>query len=98
MINNLISNVTKYAPGKSFTIYLKKELNKALLKITDQGNGITASDQEKIFERFIRALPTNSGFGLGLWIVRQITEAHDGKAYVKSELGKGSTFIIELPI
>jgi signal transduction histidine kinase len=72
----------------------------AVLKVSDQGIGISKENQERIFQRFERAISANevSGLGLGLYIVRQILEMHRGSIEVKSHLGKGSTFIVKLPI
>jgi len=68
--------------------------------VTDHGIGIPPSEQQRIFERFERAVPSQhyGGFGLGLWITRQIVEAHGGSIRVASTVGQGSTFMLELPV
>jgi signal transduction histidine kinase len=69
------------------------------LSVRDQGIGIPIEEQSRIFERFHRAVSGRhyGGLGLGLWLVRQIAEAHGGTIGVASELGEGATFTMELP-
>jgi two-component system phosphate regulon sensor histidine kinase PhoR len=71
------------------------------LEVSDSGMGITAADQRRLFERFFRAgnavQQQVPGTGLGLYICRAIAEAHEGTISVRSELGEGSTFRLELP-
>jgi PAS domain S-box-containing protein len=97
---NLLSNVIKYAPGSLVTIRLSKSGDFAKLVVQDDGPGIPTEKQVKIFERFERAVSSRniSGLGLGLFIVKQIVEAHHGTIHLESNLGKGSMFIIELPM
>ncbi len=97
VINNLFSNAIRYSPQKAVNIRLESHKERALLSIRDEGVGIAPENLERIFERFERATTSNSGLGLGLYITRQIVELHGGKISVSSELGKGSTFVIELP-
>ncbi|MCK5125842.1 MAG: HAMP domain-containing histidine kinase [candidate division Zixibacteria bacterium] len=105
VINALVDNALKYsAKGeKLIRVILRKENNNALLSVTDMGIGIDASEQKKVFERFYRVGDENTrtvnGTGLGLYLVREIIEAHDGKASVWSEgKDKGATFTITLPL
>lgn len=98
VINNLFSNAIRYAPKSCIEVTLKKENGVAKLTVKDGGQGIHPDSLEKIFERFERASTNASGLGLGLYITRQIIELHKGKIRAESELGKGSCFIIELPL
>jgi signal transduction histidine kinase len=98
--NTLICNAIKYGPGKTIHVTVELETGWARLIVRDHGIGIAAEDQARIFERFERAVPTRyyGGFGLGLWIVRQVVEALGGAVRVSSEVAKGSTFTVALPL
>lgn len=100
VLTNLMMNAMKYAGGKPIRISLRKKDNTVILSVTDQGPGISPESHEKIFERFERLQggSQQQGFGLGLYITKLITEAHHGKVSVISELGKGSTIVVELPL
>ena len=103
IISNLLSNALKYGNGNiiEVTVSVDHETAHAKLLVRDQGMGVPREMQSKIFERFERgAVPGNkiTGLGLGLYIVRQIVEAHGGSIRVESEPGKGSLFIVELPL
>jgi two-component system phosphate regulon sensor histidine kinase PhoR len=73
-----------------------------LIKIKDQGAGMTKAAQKRIFEKFYREhtgdLHNVKGHGLGLAYVKRIVEDHNGQVFVESEKGKGSTFIVKLPL
>lgn len=99
VIVNLLTNAMKYGAGKPIKIEILKKQNKIQLLVHDKGPGILDQDQERIFERFERAISSNevSGLGLGLYISRQIMEQNNGSLSVRSQLGLGSTFIMELP-
>lgn len=99
VLTNLLSNAIRYAPGKPIEVVIKDDGTSIKLEVIDHGEGIDKKDHEKIFERFERAVDaTNtSGMGLGLFISKQIVEAHGGKIWVESEKGKGATFIVVLP-
>jgi signal transduction histidine kinase len=73
--------------------------NVARLTVEDHGIGIPQAQQERVFQRFERAVSSKhyGGFGVGLWITRQVVEAHGGTIRVTSAEGLGSTFVIELP-
>jgi PAS domain S-box-containing protein len=100
--NNLISNAIKYGNGKPILVSTEVDVPTGLARLIvhDHGIGIPADMLEKVFSRFERA-ETGAGIkgvGLGLYVVRNLVEAHGGKVSVKSELGKGSTFTVELPL
>lgn len=99
-IENLLSNAIRFGEGKPIKVSLRSDGVAARLSVEDQGIGIVKEDQLRIFERFERAVPTRNygGLGMGLYITRQIAEAHGGSISVESAPGKGSKFIIKLPI
>lgn len=97
---NLLMNAAKYAPGKPVEIILERVDEKmGRLMVRDQGPGVAPENRERIFKCFerIRGRDNIGGMGLGLYISRQIAEAHGGKIYVESVVGKGSTFIMDFP-
>ncbi len=97
---NLLMNAAKYAPGRPVTVRLSRQGSVACLAVRDRGRGIPRSEQGRIFERFERVRDRNNvgGLGLGLFISRQIVEAHHGDISVQSEPGEGATFIVKVPI
>ncbi len=97
---NLLSNAMKYGQRKPIHIFAETTDHCVIIKVQDHGIGISKDFQKKIFQRFERANTTEhyKGIGLGLWITSQIIDAHNGKIRVESELGQGSTFIVEIPI
>ena len=96
---NLLTNASKYAPKKPIQVKMGKENGMIKIQVTDQGPGISPENQERIFKRFERVSDKQNigGLGLGLYICKQIVEAHHGNIYVQSVLGEGSTFTVELP-
>jgi signal transduction histidine kinase len=100
VIINLLTNALRYGRGKPVEVRLQVEGGLAQLFVKDHGIGMSKEAQTKIFNRFERAVDSNevSGLGLGLYISRQIVEAHGGTIRVESELGQGSTFEVVLPL
>jgi signal transduction histidine kinase len=99
VLMNLLSNACKYGRKQPIHVRVESTPGLARLSVRDAGYGIAPEDRERIFQRFQRAEATRhiQGLGLGLWICRQIAEAHGGTLRVESEVGSGSTFILELP-
>jgi PAS domain S-box-containing protein len=99
VVTNLLENAVKFGEGRPIEISVESDREFARLIVRDHGIGISPADQLKIFERFERAVSRRSygGMGLGLWISRQIVEAHGGRIAVSSEPGGGSTFRMDLP-
>jgi heavy metal sensor kinase len=103
LVLNLLDNALKYTePGGHVGVELSRRDGVMRLVVTDTGHGIPESDIPRIFERFYRADPSRSrrtgGAGLGLAIVKGIVEFHGGNVSVKSGVGRGSTFVVELPL
>jgi len=99
---NLISNAIKYTrPGRTITVTLDRMGDRVMLACADEGIGISREDQEQLFSEFFRSANPEAysqpGTGLGLAIVQRIVHRHDGRITVDSELGKGSTFTVDLP-
>jgi two-component system CheB/CheR fusion protein len=102
VVNNFLSNAIKYSPkGKKIEISCEELVDSVQVKINDEGMGIKNEEKEKLFNRFYRIKNTNtkniSGFGLGLYLSAEIIQQHNGKLWVESEMGKGSTFYFNLP-
>jgi signal transduction histidine kinase len=100
VFENLLDNAVKYAPGSKVTIRAETRGNSVALTVADQGPGIPSEHLPYIFERFYRVPGQGGqrGTGLGLFICRQIIQAHHGQIIVETAPGKGTTFGIELPI
>jgi signal transduction histidine kinase len=99
VLTNLLSNATKYGRGKPVEISLTQTPHHAVLTVGDHGIGMSSDDQLKIFERFERKVSIREfgGFGLGLYIAREIVLAHGGTISVKSSPNEGASFTICLP-
>lgn len=102
IIDNLIDNAIKYTPaGGSIYVNVRGDGDRALINVTDTGIGISADDLGHIFQKFYRAdnsdTRTIGGTGLGLYIVKQRTEAMGGRVWAESAFGEGSTFYVSLP-
>lgn len=102
VIDNLISNAVKYsAHGKNIFVRVKVHNEWVRIEVQDEGPGISEEDMKKLFGKFARlsARPTGGehSTGLGLSIVKKMVEAMNGRVWCESELGKGATFMVELP-
>ena len=96
---NIIANAIDASNTKGkINIKTWCENDKAFISITDNGQGMTEEIKSKIFDPFFTTKDVGSGTGLGLSITYGIIESHNGKIEVKSEIGKGTTFTISLPI
>lgn len=112
VITNLLGNAIKFTDQGTISIHLRtvsappqgsfykrqKPQNWVVLEVEDTGSGISAQDQAKLFNRFQQGQHRRAGSGLGLHLSRCIVEAHQGEIGVKSKLGKGSCFIVRLPV
>ncbi len=99
ILEALVANALKYGRGQPIDVAVEAGGDAARLVVRDRGIGIAPEDQARIFERFERATSVRhyGGLGLGLWIVRQVVEAHGGRIRVESSPGAGATFVVELP-
>jgi signal transduction histidine kinase len=100
VVTNLVSNALKYGAGAPVEVSVRSSGSLALLEVTDHGLGISPENLERIFGKFERAVSVRQygGFGLGLYIVRQLVEALGGAVDVASTPGEGATFRIVLPL
>jgi PAS domain S-box-containing protein len=99
VVTNILGNAIKYGNGHPIEIAVNETPEGARLRIRDYGIGIEGQDLSRIFRRFHRAVPSRSygGLGLGLYITRQIVDAHHGRIEVESTVGQGSEFVVRLP-
>jgi two-component system phosphate regulon sensor histidine kinase PhoR len=100
---NILENAIKYSPDvPEINIYTENIKDMILIKVKDNGLGMSKVAQKRVFEKFYREhtgdLHNVKGHGLGLAYVKRIVEDHNGQVYVESEKGKGSTFIIKIPL
>jgi signal transduction histidine kinase len=102
VITNLMTNALRYGQGKPVAVVVghREDENEAFVSVRDQGMGIAPADQERIFEQFERTegAAQVAGLGLGLYIARQIAQAHQGRLEVRSTPGAGAEFILSLPL
>ena len=103
LLSNLIDNALRFTPAKgAVCVRLNAAESRAVLQVHDTGQGIPAGELSRVFERFYRVDKARTrqtgGTGLGLAIVRHVAEAHGGTVRVDSELGRGSTFTVALPV
>ncbi len=99
VLTNLLVNAVKFGEGRPIAVAVESDGGRARLTVADQGIGIAPEHQERVFGRFERAVPAQhfGGLGLGLYIAREIVEAHGGTIRLSSAPGSGSTFTVELP-
>jgi signal transduction histidine kinase len=99
VVSNLLTNAFKYGSGRPVRLRLEEREDAVALTVKDQGIGIAAGDQARIFNRFERAAGAGGadGLGLGLYIAKEIVTAHGGTITVESQPGHGSTFQVLLP-
>ena len=99
VVVNLLTNALRYGAGKPIRVELSQMPGATAIRVSDQGVGIAPEDRSRVFEQFVRVgdrLRT-PGLGLGLYITKQLVEAHGGTISVDSTLGEGSTFTVALP-
>jgi signal transduction histidine kinase len=99
IIINLLTNAMRYGCGQPIALSMRATHDRVKISVSDQGQGISKEDQTRIFEKFERGgnKSIKEGLGMGLYIAKQLTAAHDGELSVVSETGKGATFILKLP-
>ena len=101
ILTNLLSNAIKYSPnGSKIEFEVLCEPEQAIIKIKDRGIGISEVDRQRLFDPFFRGSNVDSipGSGLGLSIVKNLVEIHEGKIELESEVGIGTTFLLTLPV
>nr|WP_295676692.1 PAS domain-containing sensor histidine kinase [uncultured Mucilaginibacter sp.] len=103
VISNFLNNAMKYSPnGKNIKLTCIESEGMAKVSVTDEGIGVNAYDQEKLFDRYFRVENEQtqliSGFGLGLYLSAEIIRRHKGEVWVESEVGQGAAFYFSLPL
>jgi PAS domain S-box-containing protein len=101
VLDNVVGNAIKYSnKDGEVNVSIKSEGDQIILQVSDNGPGIPTQDQAHIFDKFYRGhnMDKQEGSGLGLAIVKSIIDAHQGRIWVESNLGQGSTFFIVLPV
>lgn len=102
VLHNYLSNAVKYSPsGTAVSVCSRKIKDQIIISVKDNGIGIHPAEQKKLFSKFFRsetpAVQKIKGFGIGLYLVNDIVEQHEGKVWATSDPGKGSTFYFSLP-
>jgi signal transduction histidine kinase len=103
VVTNLVQNAVKYSPEASpIAVHVSQNTNRAIIQVSDAGSGVPEDQRTRIFEAFYRTpeiqASSQRGLGLGLAICREIVERHGGRIWCNSNKGKGSTFVVELPL
>jgi two-component system phosphate regulon sensor histidine kinase PhoR len=103
VVANLVDNAIKYTPaGGDVRVLLYRRDQQVVVEVTDTGVGIAPQDQEQLFQKFYRVHTPETaeiaGTGLGLALARSIVEQHDGRIWVRSAPGRGSTFAFSVPV
>lgn len=100
IVGNLVSNAIKYGANAPVDVTLTRDGADARLTVRDHGPGIPAEDQERIFGRFEQVMGDHrrAGFGVGLWLVRSLLEAHGGRIAIENAPGGGAVFTARLPL
>jgi two-component system phosphate regulon sensor histidine kinase PhoR len=103
VVRNLLENAVKYSPGAAMVwVETASEGRTALLRVRDEGIGVPPEEQSRIFEKFVRGDAAKraciQGTGIGLSMVKEIVGAHHGHVTLQSEVGRGSTFNVQLPL
>ena len=99
VLANLLGNAVKFGEGKPVEVRVERTGSGIRVEVVDRGLGIEAEQAERIFGRFERAAPAHHypGLGLGLYVAREIVEAHGGRIRARGEPGKGASFSVEIP-
>lgn len=99
VVSNLVTNAIRYAPRAPVEVKIRESDGKAIIVFSDNGPGIAAPNRERVFDRFERLYSARSikGLGLGLYIVKEIVDAHGGKISIENAKRRGASFVIELP-
>lgn len=100
VFSNLLSNALRYGAGKPIEVHVDADATHARVRVADHGVGIAPENHHRIFDKHDRGgdRSRSGGFGLGLWIAKRIVVALGGRIAVESELGRGATFVVELPL
>ena len=99
VLANLLANAAKFGEGRPIEVRVAREVGLVRVAVADQGVGLSPEEAARIFGRFERAAPAQHfpGLGLGLYVAREIAEAHGGRISAEGAPGKGATFTVELP-